>query len=149
MKPKFKKFNWLVKLITFNYPLVITLFPFGIYVNQKYITLDNLDEDIKNHEKIHWVQQIEFFVVGIIISLLSLSMFVWVSFHWWIILIIVLFPFLFFYIWYLIEWIIRIFINGNKAYVSISFEREAYNNDYKLNYLNNRKHFSHFKYMIK
>lgn len=36
---------------------------------------------------------------------------------------------IFFYIWYLIEWVIRLFqyrFNFNDAYMNISFEREAY-----------------------
>lgn len=30
-----------------------------------------------------------------------------------------------FYLWYFIEWIIRLFINGKKAYYMLSFEQEA------------------------
>lgn len=56
---------------------------------------------------------------------------------------------IFFYLWYLIEWIIRIPINRKKAYVSLSFEREAYNNDDNLVYLNTRKSFSWIKYIKK
>ena len=40
-----------------------------------------------------------------------------------------------FYILYLIEWFIKLIINkldNNKAYKSISFEREAYNNQNNL-----------------
>jgi hypothetical protein len=72
--------------------------------------------NIINHEKIHWKQQLEMFI-------------------------------LFFYFWYLAEWFIRIFTNFGKAYYSISFEREAYNNDSNLEYIKTRKKFSWFKYM--
>lgn len=51
-----------------------------------------------------------------------------------------------FYIWYIIEYLIKLFI-GN-AYRNLSFEREAYNNQYNLNYLNNRKHYSWIKYVV-
>lgn len=51
-----------------------------------------------------------------------------------------------FYIWYIIEFLIKLFI-GN-AYRNLSFEREAYNNQYNLNYLNNRKHYSWIKYVV-
>jgi len=54
---------------------------------------------------------------------------------------------IFFYLWYLIEWIIRIFVNGKKAYVSLSFEREAYANEANLDYLKTRKHFAWIKYI--
>ena len=36
--------------------------------------------------------------------------------------------YIFFYIWYGIEWIIRLLMKGN-AYRNISFEREAYSNE--------------------
>jgi len=56
---------------------------------------------------------------------------------------------IFFYLWYFIEWLIRIPINGKSAYRSLSFEREAYTNDDNLNYLETRKPFSWFKYLTK
>lgn len=46
--------------------------------------------------------------------------------------------YIFFYIWYLIEWIIKLFLYGKKAYYNISFEREAYTFDSDYNYLTNR-----------
>jgi len=46
-----------------------------------------------------------------------------------------------FYIWYLVEWIIRLFMRGN-AYKSISFEKEAYTNQRDLNYLKTRKRYN-------
>lgn len=49
-----------------------------------------------------------------------------------------------FYLWYFIEWIVRIFINGKQAYMKLLFEQEAYNNDDNLNYLKTRKHFAWF-----
>ena len=56
---------------------------------------------------------------------------------------------IFFYFWYLIEWFIRLFINGKAAYRSLSFEREAYDNDDNLEYLKTRKPYSWLKYMKK
>lgn len=56
---------------------------------------------------------------------------------------------IFFYVWYFIEWLIRIFINFEKAYKSLSFEREAYANDDNLDYLKTRKPFAWLKYMSK
>ena len=104
IKPKFKKFNWAVKLLTFNWPLAITLAPFGIYVNQKYKTVEQLSERTKRHEaNIHWPQQLELLII-------------------------------FFYILYLLEWLIKFFIYGSEAYRNISFEREAYDNDDDINY---------------
>ena len=38
---------------------------------------------------------------------------------------------IFFYLWYLIEWFIKLFKYGGQAYVNISFERAAYAGDDK------------------
>lgn len=56
--------------------------------------------------------------------------------------------YVFFYIWYIIEWLIKLFMKGN-AYRNISFEREAYNNEKDLDYLHNRKFFSWTSYLFK
>ena len=55
--------------------------------------------------------------------------------------------YVFFYVWYIIEWLIRLPF-GN-AYRNISFEREAYANQDDLNYLENRKRFDFVKYIKK
>lgn len=47
-----------------------------------------------------------------------------------------------FYLWYLIEWIVKLFSYGKKSYENISFEREAYIYQYDTEYLKKRKHFS-------
>lgn len=49
-----------------------------------------------------------------------------------------------FYIWYLIEWILRLILvkDSMKAYKMISFEVEAYKEQDNLDYLRNRKHFN-------
>ncbi len=54
--------------------------------------------------------------------------------------------YIFFYLWYVVEWLIRLFMKGN-AYRNISFEREAYNNENDLDYLHNRKRFDFAKYL--
>ena len=53
-----------------------------------------------------------------------------------------------FYLWYVIEWFIRLFKRGN-AYFNISFEREAYRHMHDLEYLKKRKHFAWWKYLKK
>ena len=55
-----------------------------------------------------------------------------------------------FYLWYVIEWFIKLFpnkFNSHNAYRSISFEREAYENEGYLDYLNVRKKYSWLKYL--
>lgn len=52
----------------------------------------------------------------------------------------------FFYLWYLVEWVIRLFGKGN-AYKNLGFEKEAYSNDDNLNYLATRPRFAWWKYI--
>jgi len=54
--------------------------------------------------------------------------------------------YIFFYLWYLFEWLIRLFGKGN-AYINIAFEKEAYQNEHHKNYLKFRKHYSWFKFL--
>ena len=52
-----------------------------------------------------------------------------------------------FYVWYLLEWILKLvwYRNQNKAYRSISLEREAYGNERDGSYLRKRRHFCWIK----
>ncbi|MGI6243370.1 MAG: hypothetical protein ACOYJK_07550 [Prevotella sp.] len=50
-----------------------------------------------------------------------------------------------FYLWYVIEWLIRLPMKGN-AYSNICFEREAYDNMYNRHYLKQRKPYAWMKY---
>lgn len=54
-----------------------------------------------------------------------------------------------FYIWYILEWLIRLPFYGKDAYYNISFEREAYIYDdlEYSEYLEVRKPYSWFKYL--
>lgn len=54
-----------------------------------------------------------------------------------------------FYICYVLEWVVRFISCGNSmlAYRRISFEIEAYLNQYDENYLKNRKRFAWFKHI--
>jgi len=56
-----------------------------------------------------------------------------------------------FYILYVLEWLIKIFVywSTTKAYYAISFEREAYSNDENLDYLKSRKSYAWIKRIIK
>ena len=75
-----------------------------------------IDKYVINHERIHTQQQKELL-------------------------------FLPFYILYIIEWLFRLlqYRNQNKAYLNISFEREAYKYDRDLTYLSKRKLYSWIK----
>ena len=54
-----------------------------------------------------------------------------------------------FYIWYIIEYVVRLFQykNSNQAYRNISFEREAYANEKDLQYLYRRSFWNFLKYV--
>jgi len=71
-----------------------------------------------NHERIHLKQQLELL---------------------WI----------FFFIWYVVEFVIRLlrYFNWKQAYRNISFEREAYANEFDLDYLKYRKTWDFIKYL--
>ena len=55
---------------------------------------------------------------------------------------------IFFYLWYVIEWFLKLFIGSGNAYRRISFEREAFTNEKNKKYLENRKHYSWLKYIF-
>lgn len=57
--------------------------------------------------------------------------------------------YIFFYLWYIIEWLIKLAIirDTRKAYRSISFEREAYLYQAIPGYLEVRKHYCWLKHL--
>ena len=77
------------------------------------------NEILINHEKIHMRQQVELLLI-------------------------------FFYLWYVIEYYYWYFKLKDHflAYKSISFEREAYAMEDDLNYLDSRKVWNFFKYIL-
>jgi hypothetical protein len=56
-----------------------------------------------------------------------------------------------FYTWYVIEWMVKLlkYRNLTKAYYNISFEREAYMNQYDIKYLRRRRWYSWMRYLSK
>ncbi len=50
-----------------------------------------------------------------------------------------------FYALYVLEWLLKLPKYGKQAYYNISFEREAYTNERKKNYLQTRKNYSWIK----
>ncbi len=54
-----------------------------------------------------------------------------------------------FYVIYLVEWLFRLlqFRNQHKAYMNISFEREAYAHGHDLTYLPRRRNYSWTKFL--
>jgi Zn-dependent protease with chaperone function len=147
MKPKLKliKDSKFLSLILKDSIKAITLAPFGIYFKT-----EKVRKSVRtvNHEKIHWKQQLEMLKLGTFISLIIIGLLLsFKVFTLWIPLLMI-FPFLFFYLWYFIEWIIKS-ITTTDAYRSLSFEREAYDNDDNTEYLETRKRYAWFKHIIK
>lgn len=54
-----------------------------------------------------------------------------------------------FYVWYLLEWVVRLVMyrDMRKAYRNISFEREAYANQYNWDYNKERKRYAFIQYI--
>lgn len=142
---RIKKMNWFVKIITFNWPSAITLAPFSIYIKEEHW----FNERMIRHECIHWKQQLEMIAIGIIISAIAFMTFSFFEAYSWWLLGLLVFPLLFFYIWYFIEWLIKLIMPPTGAYKDISFEREAKNYHYDMFYLEERKPFAWFKYIKK
>lgn len=92
-----------------------------------------IDEVTMNHESIHSRQFVELMVLFAVAT---------VFIRWWL---PALAPFAF-YVWYVLEWLIRLFMRGN-AYRNISFEREAYANQHDPEYIRNMKWGSWLKYL--
>lgn len=55
--------------------------------------------------------------------------------------------YVFFYLWYFVEWIVKLFKYGKDSYRNLSFEREAYDCDDYLEYLNHRPAYSWWDYL--
>lgn len=132
--------NWLAKLILAKNYTAITLFfnSFFKYDEEAY-EWDNI-----NHECIHQVQQVECFILGLIVGVIIMGL----GAPWWIIPIM---AFGFFYLWYGIEYLIILAFAGwdkqNDRYHDVSFEEEAHSNDIKWDYLKERLPFSWMSYI--
>lgn len=122
------------------------LIPFGGYVCINLFgvvfTKCEMDERIKNHERIHTVQQLEMFGIGFLLDLVLCLMFGWSN--WWLLLSLPTF-----YYWYGIEYLIKRFRHKRQedAYRAISFEREAYANESKTDYVYERMAFAWWKFI--
>lgn len=96
---------------------------FGIlFVRSEYKNTSIKDYQL-NHENIHLQQMKDFWIFG----------------------------YLLFYLLYFIEWLLKIpfYFFGYSSYRSISFEQEAFKNQWDLDYLHNRKRFVWIKYIFK
>ena len=102
---------------------------------------EKFTDKVLRHETTHALQQIECYVRGWLLALaMSLA-----GFGWWSLI-----PVGLFFELYLLEWVIKIpfcKFDTNRAYMSISFEREAYLWQYDKGYNSVRPHFE-WRYFI-
>jgi len=118
---KIRKIGWFLGL----FPIAgITLAPFGIYVDETFIKFKENPNLIQIYYRIVNHEKI----------------------HWKQQLEMLI---IFFYLWYVIEWLLKLIKYGKDAYNNISFEREAYANEENFEYLKTRKHFAWFKLIVK
>lgn len=54
-----------------------------------------------------------------------------------------------FYVFYILEWFLKFFVYGTKAYKNLSYEREANKFEDDLTYLDRRKRYAFVKYIFK
>lgn len=56
-----------------------------------------------------------------------------------------------FFVWYIVEWLVRLlqYRNAKRAYLNISFEREAYAHERDKDYEQQRHHYASFAYLCK
>lgn len=126
--------KWINKFIPFPNFRAINLFGVLFVRGARPLT-----EATINHESIHSAQIAEVMIASVPFALL-----LWLLTNVWLGILLVIASY---YLWYVIEWLIRL-PKGN-AYKNISFEREAYANQDDLSYLKNRKRFDFAKYIKK
>lgn len=123
--------NLLAKLLLFSGYSTIMLFGFVL------TKLNELKPSTLRHENIHRRQYLECTVIALPIALLL----GWLV-SWWFLLLIPVF----YYLTYVGEWLIRLFMPGN-AYRNISFEKEAYQNQNYPGYLDGRRRMEWVRYI--
>ena len=126
--------KWINKFIPFPNFRAINLFGVLFVRGARPLTKVTL-----NHESIHSAQIAEVMIASVPFALL-----LWLFTNLWLGLLLFIASY---YLWYVIEWLIRL-PKGN-AYKNISFEREAYANENNLHYLHDRKRFNWIQYLRK
>ena len=102
-----------------------------------------LKDYVVNHEGIHLRQQLEVLIVSAVVMATTILL---TGISWWWMGIV---PF-FYYIWYCVEYLIRLCLYGNRneACRNIATEQEAFLNEHDFNYLKEeRMAFAWVKYL--
>ena len=105
---------------------------------------EEVPQEVRNHECTHARQWTEMTMLAGL--LLLVAVLAWGVSAWWFLAV----P-LVYYLWYGVEYLIRLCIlhDGNKAYRAVSFEQEAYANERDANYNENAKYFAWITYIGK
>jgi len=113
------------------------IWPFIFIRNDRVWAFNTIGE---RHEGIHGRQQKEMLILGAIIAVILAV----AGCGWWSLIALPLF-----FWWYCVEWLVRLCIYRNKmtAYKNIAFEREAYDKQYDLIYLDQRDVFAWIRYI--
>lgn len=132
--------NWLAKiLLCMTSCHTITIGPFVLSKRKE----ERITQETRNHECTHARQWIEMAVLSGLLIWIGMLIFGYSA--WWLIIAGVAF-----YIWYGIEWFIRLILyigKDKRAYNYVSFEREAYVNQTNPNYLENSNYFAWLWYI--
>jgi hypothetical protein len=130
--------NWIARTFLWGDYDTITL---AAWVCTKYKNKEEMPQRIRNHECTHARQWVECMIVsGVIIW--ALVIFSGIS-SWWFCI-----SFLMFYALYVLEYLVKLMFFGREAYNRISFEKEAYENQYDDNYLENAGYFGRIRYLF-
>ena len=138
-------------MIHYNSKLARLILPKGygamMLFGQIFIKSDKNETDsvVVNHESIHVEQWKELMLTVFVITNVPFIGSINIKYT----ILTMLLSFCAFYVWYFLEYIIRLIIrkNHDEAYRCISFEKEAYLNEGKPRYIKNRSRFSFFKYL--
>ena len=132
--------SWIAKHLLINKCTTITLLA---WVFTKWSKTDARQSTI-NHECVHARQWIDLTVASGILLWIGILLFGYSA--WWLALSAVIF-----YLWYVLEWCIRLIGNICKrdAYHMVSFEREARLAERDNNYLENSHYFAWLKFYKK
>ena len=130
-------------IIPFNGYKAATIFPF-CFVRSKLKDVWNTKECTidRTHEAIHYWQQFEFMLIG---GVLAAILFLVCGCGWWS-----FFALPIYFWWYGVEYVIRRIIYGKHktAYKNISFEQEAFLNEYNPRYPASRNMLASLKYVF-
>ena len=133
----------LKKIYSEHFPLkgftALTMWPY-IFVRKD--RMERFTETVKRHETTHAMQQIECLVLG---ALMAVALWL-IGCGLWSVITLGLFFEL-----YILEWLLKLpfcKFNGNRAYMSISTEQEAYEHQMEVYYNEVRYHFAWLRYVF-